>query len=830
MPSAKSLLLIIFAAAILATDVVALLLVKEPLSHPYLVVETDQDVRLIILQHGTKSESTCEAEKSSYANALLLGCPTCRVSRAECAKGLTPEQQTLLSSSPLNTYSASIPNGVVNFTARNLEVAAAVCYESAKPKNGNNSNVTCFAPRTNRPELASSRAGAGLQLNFGPIIWICASILLLCAWPLFYGQINAGTISSNLVALSRRQKQLLIAWIDFLIVGVTLWLAFVFRLDTLYVPTESTQWLFLLAPLIAILVFRNYGLYQSVIRYLGLQAMIQLAKAVVVYVVILAILSFLLPQAGVPRSVIPIHGALALLAIGATRGLARIWLTKANIDLHGTHKRKSVAIYGAGAAGMQLANALAHSRELLPVAFLDDDKRLHRNRLGELEVFAPQQLHELIARFGVTEVLLAIPSAPRQRRSEIIDLLEALPVQVRTLPALSDLAEGKIKTDDLREVDIDDLLGRDAVLPDTHLLKAKITGKSIMVTGAGGSIGSELCRQIVSLQPNCLVLFEQNEFALYKIEHELSTRIREDGKDQKQRVLIPVIGSVTDQSRMERIIRHYRVNTVYHAAAYKHVPMVEHNPCEGVVNNAIGTYRAARAAISGNVETFVLISTDKAVRPTNTMGATKRLAELILQALAEDENGNHAHTNFSAVRFGNVLGSSGSVVPLFRDQILKGGPITVTDPRIIRYFMTISEAAELVLQAGAMGRNGDVFVLDMGEPVKILDLAHRMIRLSGLQIRDVNTPTGDIEIIFTGLRPGEKLYEELLTGDNPSKTQHPRIMRASENKLPHDVLVESLSKLENAAIRGDSDAIRMHLMAAVEDFRPQCGNEDLVKP
>lgn len=823
----RNAIFVLLPICILATDIFALLHIKERLSFPYLVVEAEKNVRLTILQHGTKSFTACEAARNSYANALTLGCKSCQISESKCITSLTAEQDALLSAAPISNYSAAIPSGVVEFVAADRDIAADVCRESSESRNGTTTNVICFRPGTPRPPLADVTSADQTAIRAFPAIWLGISVVLLALWPYIYRHGRSGTLISGLIELSRIQKQLFIGLVDLFIVELTLWLAFVLRFETIYIPESDLAWLFVTSPIIGIVIFVGFRLYQSVIRYLSLQAMIQIAKAVAVYLILISGITYFFYSSSILRSVIPIHGVLLLLSLGTVRGLARIWLTESRHASRGGNPRKNVAIYGAGSAGIQLANALSHSAELRPIVFLDDDARLRRKRLGELEVYSPNELEALVSRLNVTEVLLAIPSASRQRRSEIIEFLEKYPVQVRTLPALSDLVEGKIKTDDLREVDVDDLLGRDAVNPDPQLLKQSITGKSVLVTGAGGSIGAELCRQIVTLRPKQLVLFEQSEFALYQIEMELAQKIASLHKSDYQIPIIPIIGSVTDQNRIERTIESFSIETIYHAAAYKHVPMVEHNPCEGVINNVLGTYRAASAARKKNVSTFVLISTDKAVRPTNTMGATKRVSELILQAFASAEPAGKKSTSFSAVRFGNVLGSSGSVVPLFREQIRRGGPVTVTDPRIIRYFMTISEAAQLVLQAGAMGHEGgEVFVLDMGEPVKILDLAHRMIRLSGLQVRNAENPQGDIEIIFTGLRPGEKLYEELLIGDEPSLTSHPRIMRAREKMIPLPIIEAYIAELEKVAIAGSSDAVRSLLIEIAEDFQPQCGNED----
>ncbi|MCK4841734.1 MAG: polysaccharide biosynthesis protein, partial [Methylococcales bacterium] len=484
---------------------------------------------------------------------------------------------------------------------------------------------------------------------------------------------------------------------------------------------------------------------------------------------------------------------------------------------------QKVIIYGAGQGGVQLATALGYGREFKPVAFIDDDKLLHKHKINGLRIYPITSLSYLIERHGVTDVLLAMPSVSRSRRSEVIRLLEPYPVHVRTMPGLAEMAQGKIKFDELQEVDIADLLGRDAVVPDQTLFHANIANKIVMVTGAGGSIGSELCRQIINLQPTKLILFELNEFALYSIDKELNQAIEllKAGNIE----ILSVLGSVTDEQRVRRVCKTLKVQTIYHAAAYKHVPMVEKNPGEAIKNNVFGTLSLAQAAISANVETFVLISTDKAVRPTNTMGATKRFAELILQGLSLEAD---HQTRFTMVRFGNVLGSSGSVIPLFREQIARGGPVTVTDSRIIRYFMTIPEAAQLVIQAGAMGLGGDVFVLDMGDPIKIVDLAKRMIHLTGLEVKDKDHPDGEVEISFTGLRPGEKLYEELLIGNNVTETAHCRIMRAEEEVIPWDKLQISLEQLNAGLDRGDCNAVRDILKESVCGFIPQCKVGDLL--
>jgi FlaA1/EpsC-like NDP-sugar epimerase len=618
------------------------------------------------------------------------------------------------------------------------------------------------------------------------------------------------------LGLERSHKRLLILGIDCLMVPVLLWLAFSLRLGLLYLPPLPQLWIFAAAPLIAIPIFIRFGLYRAIVRYIGFKALWAVGQAVALYSLIWTLLVLITGVDGVPRSVYILNGLIAILFIGGSRMVAR-WIFSGQGITHaraGYAPSKNVVIYGAGSAGMQLAVALTMGRELRPVAFIDDEKSLHNHQINGLKVYNFPHLSHLIEMHGVDEVLLALPSIAKNRRKEIVSLLEPYPVHVRTIPGFTEIAQGKVKVEDIREIDIGDLLGRDSVAPNISLLNANIKHKSVLVTGAGGSIGSELCRQIITHQPKRLILFEISEFQLYAIEKELEGIV-----DNLE--LIPILGSVADKQRIGNVCEAFDVQTIYHAAAYKHVPMVERNPGEAINNNILGTLRAAQAAIETGVETFVLISTDKAVRPTNTMGATKRFAELILQALSQDKNLSR-NTRFTMVRFGNVLGSSGSVVPLFREQIAHGGPVTVTDRKIIRYFMTIPEAAELVIQAGAMGTGGDVFVLDMGEPVQIVDLARRMIRLSGFDVKDDDNPQGDIEITYTGLRPGEKLYEELLIGDNVSPTAHEKIMRAEEAVLAWKELELLIQQLQDSTVIGDFNRVRELLQSAVSGYKPQC--------
>ncbi|MDD5580238.1 MAG: nucleoside-diphosphate sugar epimerase/dehydratase [Methylobacter sp.] len=634
-----------------------------------------------------------------------------------------------------------------------------------------------------------------------------------------------------LINLSRRIKTFILITADIFFAVFALWAAFSLRLGVLYIPKGDEWYLFAAAPFMAVPIFVKLGLYSAIIRYIEVRALWTIIQATTLYALVFAVIVYQSGIKGIPRTVPPLNWLNMMLLLGSSRFLARWWLGDIYSRLSGgrspvAYRKKNVVIYGAGSAGVQLASALGHGREFRAVAFIDDDVSLHKQKVNGLRIYPFSSLTYLIQRHQVSDILLAIPSATRARKSELIRQLEPYSVHVMSMPGLSDIAQGKVTFDTLQEVDIADLLGRDPVAPDETLLRANITGKVIMVTGAGGSIGSELCRQIIQLQPNSLILFELSEFALYAIEKELTYLLTKIRNSQKITV-IPILGSVTNADRIEKVCKTFNVKTIYHTAAYKHVPMVEKNPGEAIWNNIFGTLYAAQAAINAKVDTFVLISTDKAVRPTNTMGATKRFAELILQGLSLDTRKKH-DTRFTMVRFGNVLGSSGSVVPLFREQIARGGPITVTDARVIRYFMTIPEASQLVIQAGAMGQGGDVFVLDMGEPIAIVELAKRMVHLSGLEIRDADNPAGDIEITYTGLRPGEKLYEELLIGNNVSETGHARIMRAQEHIIPWVNLEKMLRVLEQATRNDDFKRVRHILKDAVSGFAPQCEIGDLL--
>ena len=597
--------------------------------------------------------------------------------------------------------------------------------------------------------------------------------------------------------------------------------SFSIRLGYWYFPESDLIWVIFGAPVVASIIFVRFGLYRAVIRYIGFKALWAIVQAVSLYALVWGVIGFMVAVEGIPRSVILINWLLSLLAIGGLRVVARWLLTREGGLKSGTQSSggcKKVLVYGAGDAGIQLVSALSHSSEYNPVGFIDDSNELQGNQIRGLNIYSINSVESVINKLKVDEVLIAMPSASRTKRLDIINTLEPYPVLVRMLPGVAELAEGKISIGDLREVSIKDLLGRESVEANKDLLGKNITNKVVVVTGAGGSIGSELCRQIVFLKPKALILYEMSELALYSIEKELSN-IGIYSID-----IYPILGSVNNKTRMTNVFKRFGVDTIYHAAAYKHVPMVEFNNTEGVDNNIFGTLNCAQVAIDTGVETFVLISTDKAVRPTNTMGATKRSAELVLQALAAKQSA----TKFTMVRFGNVLGSSGSVIPLFKQQIKAGGPVTVTDVNMIRYFMTIPESVELVIQAGAMGLGGDVFVLDMGKPVKIDDLAKKMIRLSGLEVKDDAHPEGDIEITYTGLRPGEKLYEELLIGDNVSHTDNPLIMRAREELLTWDALEPILNNLQIAIQDCDQHKLRELLIELVPGFKPQCEISDIL--
>jgi len=614
--------------------------------------------------------------------------------------------------------------------------------------------------------------------------------------------------------LGRRQKVALQLLVDVGLILVCFLAAMAIRLESLDFLSNLKIWLpVTISAIVGIWAFGLYGLYRTLVRFVTGKILTPIARGLAAFAITLFISNAVL-TAGIPRSVPLISGLLLFLAIGGLRFAVR-QVFRAPMQV----SKKPVVIYGAGEAGRELLNSLFHSRDYAPVAFVDDDRRLQGHTISGFPVYSPETIPRLAQEAALEVVLLAMPNLTREKRREIFASLEEMNIEVKTIPGLSDIISGKAKISELRNVSAEDLLGRDPVVPNEKLLKQNINDNVVMVTGAGGSIGSELCRQIIAQGPKALILYEISEFALYTIEAEL----RETAKQLKYSVeIIPVLGSVQNPKRIEAAIRAFQVETIYHAAAYKHVPLVEENVVEGIRNNVFGTLAIARLARENNVSSFILISTDKAVRSTNVMGATKRIAELICQAFARDG----VTTTFSMVRFGNVLGSSGSVIPRFRSQIEAGGPVTVTHPDINRYFMTIPEASQLVIQAGAMAKGGEVFVLDMGEPVKIAALAVTMVKLHGLAPYFVDRPDevfpeqGDIPICFTGLRKGEKLYEELLIGNNPEPTEHPRVMAAKEIAMPSEELLPILERLLAACKTFDLPEIRAILLNLPLEYAP----------
>jgi FlaA1/EpsC-like NDP-sugar epimerase len=623
-------------------------------------------------------------------------------------------------------------------------------------------------------------------------------------------------IAQFLLELPRWIKRSIVLFLDILLCIIATWLAYYLRLGEFISFFDHSDWSLglikasLMSILIALPLFIVSGLYRAIFRYNGWPALLAVARSVSVYSLFYASIFTIASISGVPRTIGIIQPILLFLFVGGSRALARFIFGNQYHHILRRSSRPKVLIYGAGYSGQQLRAALSNNIEMQIIGFLDDDKTLHGQILNGKPIYNPADLPDLVRTLSLSSVLLAMPNLTRTRRNEILDHIRSAHIAVRTLPSVTDLAQGRVSISDIRELDIDDLLGREPVSPNENLLSQNIFEKVVLVTGAGGSIGSELCRQIITYKPRKLILIDHNEFGLYSIHHEL-THLNNSTSE-----IIPLLASIKDSSPVEEIIKTYKPHTIYHAAAYKHVPLVENNIIEGIKNNVFGTLCVVQLAIKYNVAHFILVSTDKAVRPTNVMGATKRLAEMILQALSDQSS----TTILSMVRFGNVLESSGSVVPKFRQQIRDGGPITLTHPDVTRYFMTIPEASQLVIQAGAMAKGGDVFVLDMGQSVKIIDLARRMIELSGLTVKDEQNPDGDIEIEIIGLRPGEKLYEELLIGDNPKPTSHTRIMNAHEEFLPWEELDVKLKSLEKGLRINDVGAVRLMLQQLVTGYAP----------
>lgn len=636
----------------------------------------------------------------------------------------------------------------------------------------------------------------------------------------------AVSVSERVLTLPRPTKRAIALTVDALLCAASVHIAYYLRTNIWPDVFGPALYPTLTSILLALPIFVVFGLYRAIFRYAGAAAVMTIVKAVAVYSLPFAFFYTFIGVAGVPRTVGLIQPIVLLLLITGSRGLAGAWLGQSYRNAVAEIDKPRVLIYGAGASGRQVASALEVSGQVRVIGFLDDDRTLWKSTINGQRVYAPAELDRLIERNRVSDVLLAINKATSARRNEIIAQLKGSGLHIRAMPGVDQLARGTVSFSDLKDLDIEDLLGRVPIAPDTALLRQNITGKVVLVTGAGGSIGSEICRQIAQLAPDILLLVDASEFNLYAIHQKILNEMASG--TATVRSVVPLLATVRDQRRIGEIIGTWRPHTIYHAAAYKHVPLVEHNVIEGLANNVLGTLNVAIAAREHGVASFVLISTDKAVRPTNVMGATKRLAEIVLQALdAEGLPGK-----FSMVRFGNVLGSSGSVVPLFRGQIAAGGPITITHPEITRYFMTIPEAAQLVIQAGAMATGGDVFVLDMGEPVKIVDLARSMIELSGLHVRedvgDEREAGNSIAIEYVGLRPGEKLYEELLIGNDPSASAHPRILRAHEPFMAWSDLREALDRLQGMVDEGASVAARNLLMELVVEFEPMTDIVDFV--
>ena len=623
-------------------------------------------------------------------------------------------------------------------------------------------------------------------------------------------------MKQELLELPRWVKQFIAIAVDSACALLATWLAFSLRLDEFhgFIPEQKSA--YVAAVLLVAPVFIQFGVYRTVLRFTGAHTLALMGKAVAIYGLLYFAIIFMVASPYIYRSIGVVQPVLLFLLMAFARMIASFGFGFRAYGKGGRPVLGTLLIYGAGHSGMQIASALRQSGQYFLAGYVDDSPQYQGSSINGLMVYGPDEIERLIQTHGVSDILLAMPSIGRSRRNEILANLRSYQVHVRSLPDLVDLAQGRVSVLDIKELAPDDLLGREPVTPNQELLEKNILSKVVLVSGAGGSIGSELCRQILQSKPSKLLLLDHSEYSLYRIEAELSAHLGSQSSIKTE--LIPLLGSVRDVGRLEHIFKRWQIDTVYHAAAYKHVPLVEHNPAEGLQNNVLGTFNLAHVAKDHGVSHFVLISTDKAVRPTNVMGATKRFAELVLQALADLQDGSK--TCFSMVRFGNVLDSSGSVMPLFRDQIKAGGPVTLTHPEVTRYFMTIPEAAQLVIQAGAMANGGEVFVLDMGEPVKIYDLAHRMIELSGLTVRNPETGLGDIEIVISGLRPGEKLYEELLIGENPIPTPHPRIMMAREDFLTWSQITPELELLRLNLRASDFEGFISQLKRVVHGYQP----------
>jgi len=791
----------VLASLTLAAAVGAVGLSRYGEQYPYarIVIQEGIAIEMEYFFTARSSRNHCETMLGSINSGVLSVCPFCKVIERTCTTLPSPRHEATLSAAPIDAPSIRLAEGSVMVYRSTAEDAArTICIETAKQINslGKSGAASCFPAAAARPPAA--KLMPPWQRPISLAAWFLALLSVLGFAATAFVAADRAAVRNRLSMLPRSMKRLIILGTDAVLVAAALSTALFLRHGTQLPAPDAVTYLFPAVLLITLATFFAAGLYRSVTRYIDSRTGVVLFAATACSTVLIYASSRVLEDGNFTLLDTVFFGLLTLLYIGGTRFAAREYFRRSNAD---TGQPNAVIIYGAGHAGAQLAISLKTDKALIPVAFVDDNPDLAGSSLYGVRIYSPSQLLRIAQEFDVRQVLLAVPSATKQDRKRIFDLIEPMHLRIRTIPSLSQLVEGRSRISDIEDVHIEDLLGRDPVPPVADLLAKCITGKVVLVTGAGGSIGSELCRQILALSPAKLVLLDQSEYALYNILEELRTI---QGEHSYSTDVIPILASIVHKRLLDHVIRNHGVKTIYHAAAYKHVPLVESNPLQAIINNVIGSLRAAESAIDQNVETFVLISTDKAVRPTSIMGASKRMAELIMQGISIKSN----YTRFCMVRFGNVLESSGSVVPLFRKQILTKGPVTVTHPDITRYFMTIPEAAQLVIQAGSMAKGGDVFVLDMGEPVKILDLARRLIHLSGLTIRSNENTLGDIEIKFTGLRPGEKLYEELLIGNDTAGTEHPLIRVANEESVPWDTLSPILEKLVNSCNRFDTgDAI-----------------------
>ena len=789
--------------------------------YPSMVIRAPGQIEISFLFGPRNEKAICETLTANVTNSILSVCQGCKVKDRQCLEALDPRQQAILSTTPLEAPSVRLPDGgVITYRAPDSAVALAACQESARQTAAGtpNGRVTCYPPKTSRP--VHFLQGEILATHKNALGWFLLFVGALAFGSALYLLHLRDDLRAGLRSLPRRTKRIIMIGVDLGLLAAAFIATAGLRYGADWSNLAGLAPVLALALLIAVPVFLWFGMYRDVVRYMHFRAALTIVTSVSLAALALVVLISLLQVKGFRLEDVLIYWLLALLLIGGSRIAAREYLRKPPAS---PTEADRVVIYGAGDAGAQLAASLRDNKSLHPVAFVDDNPDLAGSGLFGIRVFPSAQLPALVHDLNVRQVLLAMPSASKNRKKELFDRLEPLRVKIRTIPRLSELIAGRASISDIADVGIEDLIGRDPVAPVPELLSRCITGKVVLVTGAGGSIGSELCRQILLLAPRSLILVERSEYSLYAISEELE-KLR--AKHAISTHVIPVLASVTPRGLMQNLFSRHQVNTIFHTAAYKHVPLLEANALEGIRNNVIGSHRVAEAALAANVETFVLVSTDKAVRPTNVMGASKRLAELIMQAIAN----TGCKPRFCMVRFGNVLDSSGSVVPVFRKQIQDGGPVTVTHPGITRYFMTIPEAAQLVIQAAAMAKGGDVFVLDMGQPVKILDLARRMVHLSGLTVRDAEHPDGDIEIAFTGLRAGEKLYEELLIGENASGTEHPLIMRAVEDLVPWAELKPVLRGLEEACTQLDSQRALEVLESTVPIVRPADSQPDAAAP